>query len=188
ADLAEDLERWMEGRPVVARRVSLPARMWRWSRRNPKLAAATVAALVFATATFFVLFVDRARAPIGPPAKSIAVLPFENLSDNKNIYFTQGIQDEILTDLATIADLKVISRTSVMQYEPGVSRDARAIGQSLGVNYLIEGSVQRTSGKVRVNAKLINARNDAHVWARTYDGDLANVFAIQSQIAKAIAD
>jgi tetratricopeptide (TPR) repeat protein len=82
----------------------------------------------------------------------------------------------------------VISRTSVMQYEPGARHDARAIGQTLGVNYLVEGNVQRASGKVRVNAQLINARNDAHVWARTYDGDLADVFAIQSQIAKAIAD
>ncbi len=79
------------------------------------------------------------------PTKSIAVLPFENLSDKENIYFTQGIQDEILTDLADIADLRVISRTSVMQYEPGIAHDARAIGQTLGVNYLIEGSVQRAS-------------------------------------------
>jgi serine/threonine-protein kinase len=123
----------------------------------------------------------------GLPNKSIAVLPFENLSDKENVYFTQGIQDEILTDLANIADLRVISRTSVMQYQPEITRDARAIGQALGVNYLVEGSVQRASGKVRVNAQLINARNDAHVWARTYDGDLADVFAIQSQIAKAIA-
>ena len=124
----------------------------------------------------------------GLPNKSIAVLPFENLSDKENVYFTQGIQDEILTDLATIADLRVISRTSVMQYQPEMARDARAIGHALGVNYLIEGSVQRASGKVRVNAQLINARNDAHVWAHTYDGDLADVFAIQSQIAKAIAN
>ena len=81
----------------------------------------------------------------GLPNKSIAVLPFENLSDKENVYFTEGIQDEILTDLATIADLRVISRTSVMQYEPEMARDARAIGQALGVNYLIEGSVQRAS-------------------------------------------
>jgi TolB-like protein/Tfp pilus assembly protein PilF len=124
----------------------------------------------------------------GLPNKSIAVLPFANLSDKENIYFTQGIQDEILTDLANIADLRVISRTSVMQYQAEMTRDARAIGQTLGVNYVVEGSVQRAAGKVRVNAQLINARNDAHVWAHTYDGDLADVFAIQSQIAKAIAN
>ena len=185
--LAEDLERWLKGRPIIARPVLPPVQTWRWLKRNPKLAAATIAALVFATAAVFLLFTKRTSPLVMLPAKSIAVLPFENLSDKENIYFTQGIQDEILTDLATIADLKVISRTSVMQYEPGSSRDARAIGQALGVNYLIEGSVQRASGKVRVNAQLINARNDAHVWAHTYDGDLADVFAIQSQIAKAIA-
>src|SRR5438874_6089285 len=187
-DLAVDLERWLQGRSILARPVLLPVRTWRWSKRNPKLSAATIAALVFAAAAIFLLFSQKIPPATALLPKSIAVLPFQNLSDKENIYFTQGIQDEILTDLATIADLKVISRTSVMQYEPGISHDARAIGQALGVNYLIEGSVQRASGKVRVNAQLINARNDSHVWARTYDGELADVFAIQSQIAKAIAD
>ncbi len=121
--------------------------------------------------------------------KSIAVLPFENLSDEKqNAFFTDGVQDEILTDLAKIADLKVISRSSVMQYKSGVARDLRKIGQELGVAHLLEGSVQRAANRVRVNAQLIDARNDAHLWAQTYDRDLADVFAIQSEIAKAIAD
>src|SRR2546423_1732958 len=186
-DLAVDLERWLQGRSILARPVLLPVRTWRWSKRNPKLAIATIVAMASAITAISLFFSQRVPLRPALPGKSIAVLPFENLSDKENIYFTQGIQDEILTDLATIADLKVISRTSVMQYEPGSSRDARAIGQALGVNYLVEGSVQRASGKVRVNAQLINARNDAHVWARTYDGDLADVFAIQSQIAKAIA-
>jgi TolB-like protein/Tfp pilus assembly protein PilF len=122
-------------------------------------------------------------------AKSIAVLPFENLSrDPDNAFFTDGVQDEILTDLSRIADLKVISRTSVMQYKTGAARNLREIGQQLGVAHVVEGSVQRAANKVRVNAQLIDARNDAHLWAQTYDRDLADVFAIQSEIAKAIAD
>src|SRR5262249_11357424 len=121
--------------------------------------------------------------------KSIAVLPFQNLSrDPDNAYFTDGVQDEILTDLAKIADLKVISRASVMQYKSGAARNMRKIGEELGVAHVVEGSVQRTANKVRVNAQLIDVRNDAHLWAQTYDRDLADVFAIQSEIAKAIAD
>jgi TolB-like protein/class 3 adenylate cyclase len=127
--------------------------------------------------------------PAAIPEKSIAVLPFENLSDDKaNAYFTDGVQDEILTDLAKVADLKVISRTSVMQYKTGALRNLRDIGQQLGVAHLVEGSVQRVANRVRVNAQLVDARNDAHLWAQTYDRDLADVFAIQSEIAKAIAD
>ena len=122
------------------------------------------------------------------PEKSIAVLPFENLSEDKaNAYFADGVQDEILTNLAKIADLKVISRTSVMQYRTGIARNLREIGTQLGVAHLLEGSVQRAGGKVRVNAQLIDARTDAHLWAQTYDRDLADVFAIQSEIAGAIA-
>ena len=122
------------------------------------------------------------------PEKSIAVLPFENLSsDKENAFFTDGVQDEILTDLAKVADLKVISRTSVMQYREAASRNLRKIGEELGVAHVLEGSVQRASGKVRVNAQLIDARTDAHLWAQTYDRDLADVFAIQSEIAQTIA-
>jgi TolB-like protein/Tfp pilus assembly protein PilF len=123
------------------------------------------------------------------PEKSIAVLPFENLSEEKaNAFFADGVQDEILTDLAKIADLKVISRTSVMQYKSGLARNLRKIGEELGVAHVVEGSVQRAANKIRVNAQLIDARDDAHLWAQTYDRDLADVFAIQSEIAKAIAD
>jgi TolB-like protein/class 3 adenylate cyclase/Tfp pilus assembly protein PilF len=121
--------------------------------------------------------------------KSIAVLPFENRSDDKeNTYFADGVQNEILTDLANIADLRVISRTSVMQYQSGAARNLREIGKQLGVAHVLEGSVQRAGGKVRVNAQLIDARSDAHLWAQTYDRDLADVFAIQSEIAQQIAD
>jgi TolB-like protein/Tfp pilus assembly protein PilF len=117
------------------------------------------------------------------------VLPFENLSrDPDNAFFTDGVQDETLTDLAKIADLKVISRTSVMQYKAGIVRNLREIGQQLGVGHLLEGSVQRAGNKVRVNAQLINARTDVHEWAENYDRPVNDVFAIQSEIAKAIAD
>ncbi len=136
-----------------------------------------------------------ARKPSAAPSvpaileKSIAVLPFENLSEEKaNAYFADGVQDEILTNLAKIADLKVISRSSVMQYRSGTARNLREIGRQLGVANLLEGSVQRIAGKVRVNAQLIDTRTDAHLWAQTYDRDLADVFAIQSDIARSIAE
>ena len=146
-----------------------------------------VAALAAAVLSF--LRKGPARSLATAVEKSIAVLPFENLSsDKENAFFTDGVQDEILTDLAKIADLKVISRTSVMQYKSGAPRNLREIGQQLGVAHVVEGSVQRAANKVRVNAQLIDARNDAHLWAQTYDRDLADVFAIQSEIAKAIAD
>jgi len=120
---------------------------------------------------------------------SIAVLPFENLSEEKqNEYFAGGVQDEILTNLARIADLKVISRISVMHYKSGIARNLREIGQELGVANVLEGSVQRSGNRVRVNAQLVDARTDRHLWAETYDRDLADVFAIQSEIAMAIAD
>ena len=131
--------------------------------------------------------VNETRA-VAISEKSIAVLPFDNLSEEKqNEHFADGVQDQILTDLAQIADLKVISRTSVMQYKRGVARNLRKIGEELGVAHVLEGSVQRAANKIRVSAQLIDARKDTHLWAQTYDRDLADVFAIQSEIAKAIA-
>src|SRR5436190_1411533 len=122
------------------------------------------------------------------PEKSIAVLPFENRSEEKqNAHFADGVQGEILTDLAKVADLKVISRTSVMQYRSDAQRNVRQIGQELGVAHVVEGSVQRSGNRVRVNVQLVDARTDRQLWAQTYDRDLADVFAIQSEIAKAIA-
>ncbi len=123
------------------------------------------------------------------PEKSIAVLPFENLSEDKsNAFFADGVQDEILTDLAKVADLKVISRTSVMQYRDKAARNLREIAQQLGVAHVLEGTVQRVADKVRVNTQLINARTDAHEWAENYDRPINDVFAIQSEIAKTIAE
>jgi TolB-like protein/class 3 adenylate cyclase/Tfp pilus assembly protein PilF len=131
----------------------------------------------------------RGTASLPIPEKSIAVLPFENLTTNQeNAFFADGVQDEILTNLVKIADLKVISRTSVGQYRNNTGRNLREIGKTLGVAHLLEGSVQRAANRVRVNAQLIDARNDAHIWAQSYDRDLADVFAIQSEIAKTIAD
>jgi TolB-like protein/class 3 adenylate cyclase len=121
--------------------------------------------------------------------KSIAVLPFENLSaDPENTFFADAIQDEILTDLSKVADLKVISRTSVMQYKTGVKRNLREIASELGVAHIVEGSVQPAGNRVRVRAQLIDARTDRHLWGERYDRPLDDVFAIQSDIAKAIAD
>jgi len=118
------------------------------------------------------------------PEKSIAVLPFENLSDEKeNSFFADGVQDEILTDLAKIADLKVISRTSVMQYKNAAERNLRDIARALGVAHVVEGTVQRTGGRVRVSAQLIDARTDTHLWAERYDRDVADVFGIESELA-----
>jgi TolB-like protein/Tfp pilus assembly protein PilF len=151
--------------------------------------AVTLLALAAIVAGIAIFSSYRVRSTLTALQKSIAVLPFENLSDEKeNAYFTEGVGDEILTALAKIADLKVISRTSVMQYKSGVSRNLREIGEQLGVAYVLEGSVQRMRGRVRVNAQLIDARTDAHLWAEHYDRPLDDVFAIQSEVAQAIAD
>src|SRR5205823_3249459 len=126
-------------------------------------------------------------AAVAIPDKSIAVLPFENLSDDKqNAYFADGVQDEILTNLAKVADLKVISRTSVMQYKNIIQRNLREVGKALGVAHILEGAVQRASGRVRVSAQLIDARTDAHLWGESYDRDIANVFAIENELAEQI--
>src|SRR5207245_7835558 len=142
---------------------------------------ASIAGLAVASFLFWQLQKSRTSAPAsGVAGKSIAVLPFDNLSrDPDNAFFTDGVQDEILTDLARIAALKVISRTSVMQYKTGAKRNLRQIGNELGVAHVLEGSVQRVGNRVRVNAQLIDAHTDAHLWAQTYDRDLADVFAIQ---------
>ena len=162
------------------------------SRKSLPVVAACVAIAALAIGGFLFWQQQKPKtSALGSmiPEKSIAVLPFENLSDEKqNAFFTDGVQDQILTNLAQIADLKVISRTSVMQYKSGAARNLREIGQQLGVAHLLEGSVQRAANRIRVNAQLIDARSDAHLWAQTYDRDLADVFAIQSEIAKRIAD
>jgi TolB-like protein/Flp pilus assembly protein TadD len=122
------------------------------------------------------------------PQKSIAVLPFDNLSrDPDNAYFTEGVQDEILTRLAKVADLKVISRTSTQQFK-SAPEDLPRIARQLGVAHVLEGSVQRANDQIRVNVQLINALTDAHLWAETFDRKLTDIFAVESEIAKTIAD
>src|SRR6478752_1374278 len=152
-------------------------------RRNLILLIAT-GVIVSAAAGFFLL----PRASARKIEKSIAVLPFQNLSDEKeNAYFADGIQDDILTNLSKIGDLKVISRMSVMSYRSEGTRNAREIGKALGVATLLEGSVRRIGNRVRVNVQLIDASNDEHIWAEDYDRDLTDVFAIQTDLAQKIA-
>jgi TolB-like protein/cytochrome c-type biogenesis protein CcmH/NrfG len=152
-------------------------------RRNVIMLVAT-GVVISAAAGFFLL----PRVSAHKVDKSIAVLPFENLSDDKeNAYFADGIQDDVLTNLSKIGDLKVISRTSVMQYK-GKPTSVREIGKALGVSNILEGSVRRSGNKVRVNVQLIDANTDEHLWGNDYDRDVTDVFAIQSDLAQNIAD
>src|SRR6188472_3995285 len=152
-------------------------------RRNLILLIAT-GVIVSGLASFFLL----PRASARKIDKSIAVLPFQNLSDEKaNAYFADGVQDDVLTNLSKIGDLKVISRMSVMSYRGDGARNAREIGKALGVGTLLEGSVRRIGNRVRVNVQLIDANSDEHIWAEDYDRDLTDVFAIQSDLAQKIA-
>jgi TolB-like protein/Tfp pilus assembly protein PilF len=185
--LAEDLEHWLKHEPIQARRTGLFTRGRKWVRRNPTVTAVMVLSLALLAALGVMVWTSELfRAP---PERSIAVLPFENLGrDPDNAYFAGGVQDEILTDLARIADLKVISRTSTMQYKSEVARNLREIGRQLGVAHVVEGSVQRAGNSVRVRAQLIDARTDRHLWAQTYDRDVADMFAIQSELAQKIAN
>jgi len=214
--VAEDLEEYKQWRPLLhdlgtcevkhGMRVSvvslyndqfgnatLPKKFRAAQKRRTHLrfTAMTVALLTLAAIVTGIAIFSRyhARSTLSIAEKSIAVLPFENRSrDPDNAFFADGVQDEILADLAKIADLKVISRTSVMQYKSGVSRNLREIAEQLGVAHVLEGSVQRTGGRVRVTAQLIDARTDAHLWAEHYDRPLDDIFAIQSEVAQAIAD
>src|SRR5262245_43428274 len=151
-------------------------------RRNIIMLIATGAVISAATGFF-----RSPRLAAHKVDKSIAVLPFENLSDEKeNAYFADGVQDDLLTNLSKIGDLRVISRTSVMQYR-GRPTNIRDIGKALGVSNILEGSVRRSGNKVRVNVQLIDANTDEHIWAYDYDRDVTDVFAIQSELAREIA-
>jgi len=177
-EISEDLMRLGIGRPVQEVRRNF--------LRNPVIAFSAV--LLGALALAFPFYWLRNPTTNSTPEKSVAVLPFDNLSDDKqNAYFAAGVQDEITSNLARIAELKVISRTSANLYKSGKPRNSRDIGRQLGVAHLLEGSVQRIGNRLRVNAQLINAPTDTHVWAQTYDRGVADLFAIQSEIAQTIA-
>src|SRR5947199_632480 len=146
-----------------------------------------VIGVVISAGLFFLGYTAGNRSTSPQKDKSIAVLPFQSLSEDKNdAYFADGVQDQILTNLAKVSDLKVISHTSVRQYETGAERNLREIGRQLGVAYIVEGSVQRARNRLRINATLIDARTDAHIWAETYDRTADDLFAIQSELAESI--
>jgi len=183
--LAEDLERWLNHEPIEARRTGIVTRSRKWVRRNPSIAV--MAAMSLALAAPLGVIIWKSEFVRRPVTTGIAVLPFENLSDDKeHAFFADGVQDDILTKLAKIADLKVISRTSVMQYRG--KQNAREIGDALRVSHVLEGSVRRDGSRIHLNAQLIDTRTDTHVWAEEYDRDLSEMFAIQSDIARKIAD
>lgn len=184
-DLAEDLERWLEGRHIIARPVSAPARAWRWARRNPIVAGMAALLLMLGITVGGLLWKGQFATP--PPASGIAVLPFENLNETKEgAFFADGVQDGILTKLAKVNDLKVISRNSVMQCPGG--GNAQQIGQALNVSHVLKGSVRWETGRIHLNAQLIDARTNTLVWAEEYDQDLAKVFVTQSDIAQKVID
>ena len=180
------LERWLKHEPIQARRTGVFARGRKWVRRNPTsaLLAASLVALA-AAAGWIVWKSEFIRHPV---TNGVAVLPFENLSDDPdNAYFADGIQEEILTRLASIAELKVISRTSTQRYQ-SKPRNLAEIAKQLGVANIVEGSVQKAADQVRVNVQLINAQTDSHLWADTYDRKLTDILGVESEIAKRIAE
>ena len=182
--LAEDLERWLRHEPIRARPTGIFTRGRKWVRRNPTIAVLVALLLALAVPLGTMIW----KTELGQPVTTgVAVLPFENLSDEKeNAFFADGVQDDVLTKLAKVADLKVISRTSVMQYRG--KQDVRQIGNALRVSHVLEGTVRRFGGKVHVNAQLVDARTDAGVWAEEYDRDLNDVFAIEAELAQSIAN
>jgi len=182
--LAEDLGRWLKHEPIVARHTGVFTRGRKWVRRNPTSALLVASLIVLAAAAAWIIWKsDLIRQPL---TTGIAVLPFENLNDQKeNSVLADGVQDDILTKLAKIADLKVISRTSVMEYRG--KRNVRQIGDALRVSHVLEGSARRSGDRIHLNAQLIDTRTDTHIWAEEYDRDLNDLFAVQSEIAQKVA-
>jgi serine/threonine protein kinase/tetratricopeptide (TPR) repeat protein len=183
--LAEDLERWLKHEPILARHTGILTRGKKWVRRNPTSALLATSLVALAAAAGWII--SKSELIHHQLTTGIAVLPFENLSDEKEQgFFADGVQDDILIKLAKIADLKVISRTSVMQYRG--KHDVRQIGDALRVSHVLEGTVRRFGGKLHINAQLVDARTDAGIWAEEYDRDLNDVFAIETEVAQSIAN
>ena len=183
--LAEDLERWLRHEPICARPTGMFGRGRKWVRRNPTLALLILSFAGLAVAISWNVW--KSEFVPNAAVTGIAVLPFENLSEEKeSTFFADGVQDDILTKLAKIRDLKVISRTSAMQYRG--NQNMREIGAALGVSHTLQGSVRKSGTQLHLNAQLIDTRTDAHVWAEQYDCDLNSVFAAQSAIALKVAD
>jgi TolB-like protein/Flp pilus assembly protein TadD/predicted Ser/Thr protein kinase len=182
--LAEDLERWLKHEPIQARHTGVFARGKKWVQRNPARALSVASLVALAAAAAWIVWESELiRQPL---ATGIAVLPFENLGEQKEqTAFADGVQDDILTKLAKIANLKVISRTSVMEYRG--KRNVRQIGDALRVSHVLEGSARRSGDRIHLNAQLIDTRTDTHVWAEEYDRDLNDLFAVQSEIAQKVA-
>jgi len=186
--LAADLERWLDGRPIVARPVSPPVRIWRWSRRNPRLVATGAACLLFGAAVIWFFRGELTRMPLERPEKSIAVLPFRDLSQAKNQeYFCDGISEEILDALAKIDALRVVARTSSFSFK-GKNASASEVGKKLNVSNLLEGSVQREENHIRISVELIDTRSGFHVWSETYERELEGVLALQDEITRSIVN
>jgi TolB-like protein/tRNA A-37 threonylcarbamoyl transferase component Bud32 len=188
-DLVGDLERWLDGRPIVARPVSPPARIWRWSQRNPKLVGAATAGLLLGAAAVWLFRGELFRASqFNPPDRSIAVLPFTDTSETKDQeYLCDGISEEILHTLTQVDGLRVAGRSSSFAFK-GKNTNASDVGQKLNVGNVLEGSLRRQGDRVRVTAELIDARNGFRVWTETYDRDLDGAFAPQDEIARSIVD
>jgi serine/threonine protein kinase/tetratricopeptide (TPR) repeat protein len=183
--LAEDLERWLKHEPIQARHTGVIARGRKWLQRNPTASAMAVLSLALIAAIGVIVW--KSELFHHPPTAGIAVLPFENLSnDREDASFADGVQDDLLTKLAKIADLKVISRTSVMGYRG--KQNTSQIGNALGVSHVLEGSVRKTGAWLHINAQLIDTRTDSHIWAEEYDRDLKDMFAIQGEIAQKVAE
>jgi serine/threonine protein kinase len=186
-DLAADLERWLVGRPIVARPVSTPARIWRWSRRNPKLVGAATAGLLLGATAVWSFRSELFRASqFNPPDGSIAVLPFTDSGEAKDqAHLCEGISEEILHTLTQVDGLRVVGRTSSFSLK---GKNTKEVGEKLNVGNVLEGSLQRQGNRVRVTAELIDARNGFRVWTETYDRELDGAFALQDQIARSIVD
>jgi len=185
-ELADDLERWLHGRSIVARPVSPPVHLWRWVRRNPLVAQ--MAALLLVMATAVGVMISKAQTVSPFTASGIAVLPFESLSpDKENAFFAYGVYDGVWSKLAKLANLKVINHNSVAKYRG--AHNTQEIGRALNVAYVLTGkNVQRQGASIRLNAELIDVRKNARVWAEQYERNLSDLFTLQGEIAQKIAD